>query len=118
MRNICGGYLSKFYSCFFYFIPHPAEYGAEEFVLDAVPTLGLVRIGLEMGGGESSGVVPPFETQIDPVERANGVAVWHIGRTFRLRRTGNAESAQPGIKTKIKNSKRKTNKTKKLKTKN
>ena len=58
----------------------------------------MVRIGLEMGGGESSGVVPPFETQIDPVVRANGVAVWYIGRTFRVRRTGNAESAQPGIK--------------------
>ena len=51
-----------------------------------------------MGGGESSEVVPPFETRIDPVGRANGVAVWYIGRTFRLRRTGNAESAQPGIK--------------------
>ena len=48
--------------------------------------------------GESSGVVPPFEALIDPVERPNGVAVWYIGRTFRLRRTGNAESAQPGIK--------------------
>ena len=82
----------------FYYIPYPAEYGAEEFVLDAVPTLGLVRIALEMGGGESSGVVPPFETQIDPVGRANGVAVWCIGRTFRLGRTGDAESAQPGIK--------------------
>ena len=29
----------------FSFTPHPAEYGAEEFSLDAVPTLGLVRIG-------------------------------------------------------------------------
>ena len=27
----------------FFFLPHPAEYGAEEFVLDAVPTLGLGR---------------------------------------------------------------------------
>ena len=28
----------------FFFLPQPAEYGAEElFVLDAVPTLGLVR---------------------------------------------------------------------------
>ena len=28
---------------FFFFTPQPAEYGAEEFFLDAVPTLGLVR---------------------------------------------------------------------------
>ena len=33
----------------FFFIPHPAEFGAEEFSLAAVPMLGLVRIGL--GGG-------------------------------------------------------------------
>ena len=29
----------------FVFIPHPDEYGAEEFSLNAVPTLGLVRSG-------------------------------------------------------------------------
>ena len=34
----------------FIFIPHPAEYGAEEFSPDAVPTLGLVRIGFGREG--------------------------------------------------------------------
>ena len=36
----------------FIFIPHPAEYGAEEFSLNAVPMLGLVRI--DLGGCEST----------------------------------------------------------------
>ena len=46
---ILGLFLFCFCFVFVSLIPHPAEYGAEEFVLDAVPTLGLVRIGLEMG---------------------------------------------------------------------
>ena len=45
-----------FYFVFvFVFIPHPAEYGAEESSPDAVPMLGLVRIGFGregyLGGG-------------------------------------------------------------------
>ena len=32
-----------FLFCLFALTPQPAEYGAEEFSLDAVPTLGLVR---------------------------------------------------------------------------
>ena len=35
---------------FLFFLPQPAEYGAEEFSLNAVPTLGSVRIGLVWGG--------------------------------------------------------------------
>ena len=49
MRNNRGGNFFDLNNLLFFvfnFIPHPAEYGAEEFVLDAVPTLGLVRIGL------------------------------------------------------------------------
>ena len=34
----------------FIFIPHPAEYGAEESSPDAVPMLGLVRIGFGREG--------------------------------------------------------------------
>ena len=34
---------------YIFFTPEPAEYGAEEFSLDAVPTLGLVRIGPRYG---------------------------------------------------------------------
>ena len=37
---------------FFFFTPQPAEYGAEEFSLDAVLTLGMV--GRPGGGAESS----------------------------------------------------------------
>ena len=45
----------KFRFCFvfgfaFIFIPHPAEYGAVEFSPDAVPMLGLVRIGFGREG--------------------------------------------------------------------
>ena len=47
---ILGLFLFCFCFVFVSLIPHPAEYGAEELVLDAVPTLGLVRIGLGDGG--------------------------------------------------------------------
>ena len=46
-KTLNSGHFVYYY--FFFFIPQPAEYGAEEFSLNAVPTLGSVRIGL--GGG-------------------------------------------------------------------
>ena len=53
----------------FFFLPQPAEYGAEEFSLNAVPTLGSVRIGLGGGGGCES----TFATRINPGVHANSV---------------------------------------------
>ena len=56
----------------FILIPHPAEYGTEEFSLDAVPMLRMVRIGFGRGGCESTETCS-FTIRINPVVHANGV---------------------------------------------
>ena len=56
----------------FIFMPHPAEFGAEESSPDAVPMLGLVRIGFGRGGCESTETCS-FTVRINPVVHANGV---------------------------------------------
>ena len=58
------------FSLAFTLIPRPAEYGAEEFSLDAVPMLGLVRIGFGRGGCESTETCSST-IQINPVVHAN-----------------------------------------------
>ena len=58
-----------------FFIPQPAEYGAEELALDAVPTLGLVRectrglmCGLVSGSWEGESLAEQYlmEPSVNP----------------------------------------------------